>query len=181
MPILCITGLPGSGKSTVSSILAEMGFRVIVMGDYVRREAEKMGVSSNEAATRLRVMYGSRIIARLVLEDLRRLNDGKVVIEGLRSREEYEAFREGLGEVKLIFTVASLGVRFRRLASRGRLDDPKSLGDLMARDYRELAFGLGDLIGLADYVIVNEGLSIEDLRSRVALIVREVYGEPNAG
>ena len=157
--------------------MAEMGFRVIVMGDYVRREAEKMGISTNEAATRLRLMYGSRIIARLVLQDLRGLKDGKLAIEGLRSREEYEVFKEEFGEVKLIFTVASLGVRFRRLASRGRPDDPKSIGDLIARDYRELAFGLGDLISLADYVIVNEGLSMEELRSRVALIVKEVYGE----
>ncbi len=157
--------------------MAEMGFRVIVMGDYVRREAEKMGISTNEAATRLRLMYGSRIIARLVLQDLRGLKDGRLAIEGLRSREEYEAFKEEFGEVKLIFTVASLGVRFRRLASRGRPDDPKSIGDLIARDYRELAFGLGDLISLADYVIVNEGLSMEELRSRVALIVKEVYGE----
>lgn len=157
--------------------MAEMGFRVIVMGDYVRREAEKMGISTNEAATRLRLMYGSRVIARLVLQDLRGFKDGKLAIEGLRSREEYEAFKEEYGEVKLIFTVASLGVRFRRLASRGRPDDPKSIGDLIARDYRELAFGLGDLISLADYVIINEGLSMEELRSRVALIVKEVYGE----
>lgn len=177
MTVLCIAGLPGSGKSTVSSILSELGFKVFIMGDYVRAEADKMGVSASEAATMLRVIHGSRVIARLVLKDLTKVINTKVAIEGLRSREEYEAIREAVGDARLIFVVASLRTRFNRLASRGRPDDPKSLEDLMARDYRELTFGLANLISLADYIIVNEGSTIEELRGRVMAIVREVYGD----
>jgi dephospho-CoA kinase len=177
VPVLCIAGLPGSGKSTVSGVLAEMGFRVFVMGDYVRAEAGRMGVSTDEAATRLRVMYGSRAVAKLTLGDVAKFKGGRVAIEGLRSREEYEAFREALGDVRLIFIVASLKTRFSRLASRGRPDDPRDPLDLMVRDYRELAFGLANLISLADYIIVNEGLSIDELRDKVRGIVREVYGD----
>lgn len=171
MLVIAIAGLPGSGKSTVARLLGELGFRVFVMGDYVRREAERMGISVDEAAVRIRLIHGPRIVARLVLNDILSSGAGKVAIEGLRSVDEYYTFREVLGDVKLIFVAASLQERFRRLSARGRPDDPRSINDLIARDYRELGFGLCGLMGLADYIIVNEGVGLDELRSRVKLIV----------
>jgi len=36
---VCLTGMPGAGKSTVAAVLKEKGFSVIIMGDIVRKEA----------------------------------------------------------------------------------------------------------------------------------------------
>src|SRR5579864_238755 len=39
--VVCITGMPGAGKSTASEVSASMGFEVFRMGDDVRMEAER--------------------------------------------------------------------------------------------------------------------------------------------
>ena len=39
--VVCVTGMPGAGKSTASEISASMGFEVFRMGDDVRMEAER--------------------------------------------------------------------------------------------------------------------------------------------
>ena len=175
MPLLCIAGLPGSGKSTVSRIIEEYGVKVFVMGDYVRRFAEQNGIPVDKAASMIRILYGTRAVAKMVLSDLAKFR-GNAAVEGLRSREEYEAFKEAYPDAKLLFIVASLGERFRRLSSRGRPDDPKDLNDLLIRDYRESTFGLTDLVSLADYIIVNENVALSQLKELIAPIIREVYG-----
>jgi dephospho-CoA kinase len=38
--IVCLTGMPGAGKSSVASFLKEKGFAVVTMGDAVREEAK---------------------------------------------------------------------------------------------------------------------------------------------
>ena len=37
--IVCLTGMPGAGKSTVADSLKKKGFLVITIGDIVREEA----------------------------------------------------------------------------------------------------------------------------------------------
>ncbi|MBI2006050.1 MAG: AAA family ATPase, partial [Nitrosopumilales archaeon] len=39
--IVCLTGMPGAGKSTIANGLKSKGFDVINMGDAVRAEAKK--------------------------------------------------------------------------------------------------------------------------------------------
>ena len=39
--IVCITGMPGAGKSTIVSKLQENGFVAFTLGDGVRSEAER--------------------------------------------------------------------------------------------------------------------------------------------
>jgi len=42
--LILIAGMPGSGKSIVSSIARELGLPVYVMGDVVREEARRRGI-----------------------------------------------------------------------------------------------------------------------------------------
>ena len=42
--VVCVVGMPGSGKSLVSSVARELGFDVVVMGDAVRKVAEERGI-----------------------------------------------------------------------------------------------------------------------------------------
>jgi len=39
--IVCLTGMPGAGKSTIADGLKSKGFEIINMGDAVRAEAKK--------------------------------------------------------------------------------------------------------------------------------------------
>ena len=42
--VVGITGMPGSGKSTLAEIAESLGFKKLVMGDFVRAEAERRGL-----------------------------------------------------------------------------------------------------------------------------------------
>ena len=43
MRVMGISGMPGSGKATVSELAAEKGAITVVMGDIIREEAKKRG------------------------------------------------------------------------------------------------------------------------------------------
>ncbi len=46
--IVCLTGMPGSGKSTVADSLKKKGFAVIVMGDLVRDEVKRKNIEPTD-------------------------------------------------------------------------------------------------------------------------------------
>jgi dephospho-CoA kinase len=81
-----------------------------------------------------------------------------VVIDGSRSLSELEAFRGSLGRgVRLVAIHTSPDERFRRLRLRERSDAPRDREEFDCRDQRELGWGLGSLIAMADTMLVNEG------------------------
>jgi dephospho-CoA kinase len=59
---------------------------------------------------------------------------------------------------------ASPKSRFQRLLARNRSDDPKNWEVFEERDFRELQVGLGNVLALAEIVLINEG-SISELQS----------------
>ena len=160
--IVLVAGMPGSGKSVVSRVARSMGLPVYVMGDVVREEAARRGIEPtpsnlNMLARRLREEHGPTVIAERVAEKLRRGNpDSIVVVDGVRSLDEVEVFRK-LGETVIVAVHASPKTRFERLRRRGRPGDPQTWEEFRQRDLTELGFGLGNVIALADYMLVNEG------------------------
>src|SRR4030067_193709 len=43
--VLALTGMPGSGKSLVVNIAREKGYEIIIMGDIIREETRKRGLT----------------------------------------------------------------------------------------------------------------------------------------
>mgnify|MGYP001626225501 CR=1 FL=1 len=165
MLVIVITGLPGSGKTIVSDTVREMGLPVLTMGDIIREEASKSGISSSKASVVLRLRYGTRAIAYKTIQRI--TGSDVIVIDGARSIREIEAIEEALSvKVILVYVVAPWKARFERLLKRARPDDPKTLEDFLMRDLRELRYGLGDLIARADYILVNDS-TIEEFREKV--------------
>ncbi len=175
--VVVITGLPGSGKTIASDVARELGLPVVTMGDVIRDEALKSGISSSTASVTLRLRSGTRAIAYKTLEKVPRQSN-VVVIDGARSIREIEAIEEALStNVVLIYVVAPWKMRFERLLKRGgRPDDPKTLEDFLMRDLRELRYGLGDLIARADYILVNES-SIEEFKESVRRILTSLISQ----
>ena len=169
--VLCITGMPGSGKSTAAEVSQDLGFEVFRMGDDVRMEAEKRKLSSTDEnlgviMLQLRQSGGPVAIAHLCKQRIER--DSKspyVLIDGIRNMNEFFEFQK-LGKAVLVSIHASPSERFKFLQARARSDSPNSFHSFESRDRRELSVGIGEAIALADEVIVNSG-SIEDLKSRV--------------
>lgn len=172
--MLLLTGLPGSGKTVFSEIAKSLGIPVITLGDVVREEVVKRGLELTlenilSVAQELREHYGKEAIAMLAANKIKESlkQSCLVVVDGIRSLEEINYIKSlANAEVLVVVVHASPKVRFARLLARGRTGDPKTWDEFVKRDFRELAWGLGNVVALADEIIVNDG-SIEEFKSKV--------------
>jgi dephospho-CoA kinase len=176
LKILVTAGMPGSGKEEFLKCCQARGAKVVRMGDIVRAKAKEFGLDSSDTsvgnlANEERKRYGMDIWAKrtipLVGGDL-------VVIDGTRGLDEVRAFKHAFGEaLKVVAIHASPKVRFERLKARGRPDSPAKLEDFETRDRRELAWGLGEVIALADRFVRNDS-TVEALKVEVDGLMDEV-------
>lgn len=177
MQVIAFTGLPGSGKSEAVAVAEQHGWTVVRMGDEVRAEAKRRGVELSDEnlgriADELRRREGMDVWARRSLPG----KADRAVIDGIRNIEEIEYFREQLDDFVLVAIHASPDTRYQRLRQRGRADDATSREALRERDERELGWGIGSVVAMADVVIVNEG-SLEELQRKVRRLIADM-GEP---
>src|ERR671921_1053572 len=176
--IVCLTGMPGAGKSSVASFLKEKGFAVVTMGDAVREEAKRQGLEPTDInlckmMLKLRQDLGPGAVGYVVLQKLTR--DGSssnVVIDGIRSIAEVEVLKK-VGHVRLLAIHASQDTRFKHLKERARADSPSNGNEFAGRDKRELSVGVSEAIALANEMISNNDLSLEQLKLLAYDIVKE--------
>jgi len=141
-------------------MLHDNALPVVVMGDAVRREAEKRGIGQSPGnmrrlMLRLREEKGEAAVAELCIPSIKGAGSNVIVIDGVRSLAEVRRFRKFADTVLLgVFSPRSL--RFERLKRRRRGDAPRTLKGLSLRDMAEIDVGLGDVFTLADYVLVND-------------------------
>lgn len=178
--IICITGMPGAGKSEVAKKLAtHLNAELLNMGDFVRQEAIKRGLDLSmesllKLANELRCEVGPDAVAKLVLT---KIEGGKLyVVDGVRNFEEVETFRSR-ADVILVAVHASPKERFKRLSTRGRSDDPKTYDEFKERDFRELKLGVGNVIAMADVMLVNQGRDVDSVVEEALKAVEEVLNK----
>lgn len=175
---LCITGMPGCGKEEFLLTASKAGYTVIRMGDVVREEAARRGIQPTDEgiggmAHNEREVHGLEVWAVRTLE---RVDVDQVVIDGVRSLDEVAYFQRTFGNAIAIVAVhASPRTRLARITERGREDDILSEEEFHRRDRRELKWGLGEVIALADYVIVNEG-ELKEFHKEAQRVLRQVFG-----
>lgn len=171
--VLALCGMPGSGKGEIADIAGDLSIPILSMGDIVREmfASECPGRSESETgifADEQRKTYGKDIWARRLIDRMNLIirGDPKIaIIDGLRSRYESDLFREAWGDDFMVIAVhSSPKDRCERLLTRGRGDDPSAKSKFDERDRRELDWGLGEVISMADIMILNDG-SRDDLRS----------------
>lgn len=174
---ILITGMPGSGKTTVAEYMGRRGFSIVNMGDVLREMASDKGLELTPQnlgllAEEIRIKEGRDAVARRCIDKIRGHHLKAIVIDGIRSPEEVEAFREAF-EVILIAIHASPKTRFKRISRRGRGDDVMNWKMFLERDRRELSFGLGSVIAMADHMLINEG-TLEDLERSIKNLLSEI-------
>jgi dephospho-CoA kinase len=175
--IVCLTGMPGAGKSTVANMLKEKKFHVIIMGDIIREKAieKKIELTDDNLGKLMRDLryeHGNEIVAKLILQKIKKLDDDKnfIVIDGIRSYEEFNILKD-LDFVKLLAIHASSPTRFDHIKLRDRSDSPSNYEKFLQRDKREMDVGISEAIALADEVISNNVLTITEFRKDVEKII----------
>lgn len=181
MKLLSVIGMPASGKGIVVDFYRERGFSVFGLGDAVREEAARRELDPtsgniSELADRGREEKGETVWADRVVELIKTRfpgsADSMILIDGIRSPRELESIKKGLdSDVILLAVHASPEVRYGRVLVRARQDDPGDRSLFTARDDRELGYGLGELISLADDLVVNES-TVPAIENRL----EEIYG-----
>jgi dephospho-CoA kinase len=186
--IICLTGMPGAGKSTVANSLKEKGFLVITMGDIVREEARQRNLEMTDdnlgnLMLKLRNDLGPGAIAHLILKNVEKEivggDIGNIVIDGIRSIAEVEVLKT-IGHVKLLAIHAATTTRFGHLKERARSDAPMIRDNFIIREKRELAVGISEAIALADETLSNNNLTIEELKEKAFEIIQKWIIEINS-
>ena len=176
--VVGLAGMPGAGKSLVVETAREEGYAVVVMGDVVREETQKRGLDLNpqnigKVMLELREKCGNSIIAEKCIPRIEQQESGKVIVDGLRSLSEVDAFKAHFSRFSLVAVHASPETRFNRVSRRRRSDDPDEWDLFHERDMRELGVGLGNAMAMAEHLIVNENRR-DDAKSKVRTTLRRV-------
>jgi dephospho-CoA kinase len=176
--VIGLAGMPGAGKSVAVNVARESGYGVVVMGDEVREEARRRSMrltreNLGKIMLELRRGEGEAAIAKRCILKIEKKAEQKVIVDGVRSLSEVEDFSRHFANFTLTAVHASPEKRFKRLYNRQRSDDPESWETFHERDMKELAVGLGNVIAMAEHLIVNEE-EIKVVRRRVGDVLARV-------
>jgi len=169
--VVGLAGMPGSGKSLIVETAQELGYAIVVMGDVIREETAKRGLeltpqNVGKVMLQLREAGGNSIIAQKCIPKIEEQTSTKVLVDGLRSMYEAYAFKAHFAKFTLVAVHASPETRFKRLFNRRRSDDPTVWEVFRDRDMRELSVGVGNVIAMAEQIIVNDN-SMEQVKAKV--------------
>ena len=174
--LVCLTGMPGAGKSTIAEGLKSKNYEIINLGNAVREEARNRNLDPTrenlgKLMLELREKNGSGAIAELVKPKIESSIANVLLIDGVRSNDEIQVLKE-LGIVKLLAIHASTDTRFDFLQKRGRSDDPQTKEHFNERDNRELGVGVSNSIALSDFAISNIGLTKDELIKKAYEVIQ---------
>ncbi len=168
--------MPACGKEEFLKVAQSRGFAVVRMGDTVREEAVKSRVNIKDPdlgnfADSERRKHGFGIWAQRTIP---RISSKLNLIDGIRGYAEVEVYRGAYSTaVRIVAVHASPAIRLERAMKRKRQDDTANEHDFEARDRRELSWGLGTVIALADHLIVNER-GLEDFRKEATAVLDKI-------
>ena len=178
MKIIAFTGMPFSGKSEAVKIAKEQGIAVVRMGDMIWEETKKQGFELNDQnvgmiANNMRKTHGKDIWAKKTIKKINSMKETELlVIDGIRNIEEIETFEKELGKNFVLIAIEVCDkTRHKRALMRGRNDDSMDPDLIKQRDRRELSWGLGNVIAIADSVVTNEG-KLEDFKIKIKKLLK---------
>lgn len=206
MKILLVAGLPGSGKSTITKFVANKhGFPVVETGEMVYEEVKKMELSitpenlleiSKKAKAKSDSYFTERACEKLISTYPKAPLS---FIIGVKSSSEVDFIKNKFGEenTKVIAVLASRSTRYKRVSKpkedriaanksgKDKGSEDKALSNFnvfIDRDKKELSFGIGNIIAIADYFIVSDDLSypylkFEESCKDLESIIKEIIGK----
>lgn len=177
--IIGVTGNFASGKDSVAQILEEMNFGHVSFSNLLREELNHRKQKITRDALRdigneLRGKLGAEYLARKALE---RVKDGEnYVFTSLRNPAEVKLLQQREDFI-LVKVIAPDAVRLKRIVSRNREEDPKTLGELRDKEAQEKSSDpnsqqLHTVSKMVRITIVNDS-SLEKLKQKTEKLVRD--------
>jgi dephospho-CoA kinase len=183
MKIIGIAGTNGSGKDTVSELLAENGWMFISASiDLFIPELKKRGLPLEREqmaalSTEWRQQLAMGAVVDKALEEYKKRGQDKdykgLVISSLRHPGEADRVHELGGQV--VWVDADPKVRYQRIYNRGQgAKDQKTFEEFLLEEQTEMrhsgdeaTLSIGDIKPRADIIIENSGDDIEAFRAKV--------------
>jgi len=178
--IIAIVGLPGSGKTDAATFFKSKNLTVISFGKTVIDHINQNNLPHSEQVHKkvreeLRVKYGKEAIAVLNANKIKEalINNQIIIIEGMRSWEEYLYLKKQFPEVNLVIVCiySEKLLRYKRISKRNNRSE--HYGE--ERDINEIVgINMGPTIAYADHVIKNN-YSKEEFYDKLELTYRTIY------
>ena len=180
MKIICLVGMPGSGKSLARRIVRKK-FKVhtITSGDIVRKELKKRKWElTPETDLKIHKWFHTKgreiIISERTWNRIKRYKKDVVIVDGLRSVSQVKHLEKLSGTRPIVIAItAPFKIRAERELKRRRMHGKESLAYLKNRDKQEAKDGLTQLIRKADYKIDNSG-SKKELENRLVKLIKKL-------
>jgi dephospho-CoA kinase len=177
--IICLTGMPGSGKTTVAEMLKSKGFTLVELSGELKRLMEVCGtqvdIHSREKFTvKLKKAFGRDILAKLSAASVARAK-GNVVISGVRNTAELAYIRTLNPNVAMIALLVPKDLRYDRIMHRKEGIPTANYREFEWRDKRNVALGMLQVIRSADYTLTNTG-TVSHLESDIDAILKKLGG-----
>ena len=189
--LICLVGMPGSGKSEVAEYLkTKHEFGYFRFGQIVLDKVKESGQAPSEKLEkeireRIREEHGMFAMAILNLPKIESLIEaGDVIGDGLRSFEEYLFLKQKLGDNLVVIAVYTPPkLRHERLINRAAHHGPdanlkyrsNTKEEVWARDLAEIeGLHIGGTIAMADYTIKNIS-DIENLQAQVYEVLAKIF------
>ena len=199
MKIVVLSGLPLSGKTTYAKIIGpKYKMPLYETGTEVLEEVTSRGFEFTPENIKMvtddcKKISDSFFTERL-MKKIDKLQDDVpgTFISGIRAVSEVEILRKHYGDEN-VFVIAfhtSMKTRFKRLDNPDRVEETKgakakedallrNFDNFLARNKKELGYGVGDVMALAEYVMSTENkiwpyVTLEENETDFETIIKEI-------
>jgi len=179
--IIGVIGTNGAGKDEVANFLKGKGFAYYSCSDIIREECEYLKIPKDRdnlirAGNELRKKFGNGVLAKKILEKIKKNNIKNAVIVSIRNPSELQEVKKQGGF--MISVDAPISVRYERITKRKREGDSVSFEKFKGQEEGEMrshdnsSQQLRMCLDLADYKIINDS-TILALHKKIADILKE--------
>ena len=173
--IILLSGMKGSGKSTISSFLAsEFDFNILRLGGYIDSYLQNLGLEVNE---KNKSFYSKKLLEESEVGSMIYYysndllgNSGKFVIDSIISMKDLDYFKTLGLSASLWYVHLDDDKRYKRLVSRNRSDDVDILNRLSDFEKKNLP-EVTAFSEIADISILNSG-SIGELEEKIFKLIK---------
>jgi dephospho-CoA kinase len=168
--VVGLTGTIGSGKEVVKGTLARnfsswgVSLSSVIKGELEKKRKDFNRKTLQDMGNELRKKYGNFVLAKVATDYLQK-DKQMIIVDGIRNPGEAEYLKKTFGKKFILIGIdAPKEIRWERVKTRARKDDPKTWEEFVALDERDQGAG-EDLYGqqvrrcieMADVIMQNDG------------------------